>query len=225
MTTVQVAGVDGTRRGWVAVRLAGGRFAGARFFPDFRGVLQAFPGAAIIAVDIPIGLPARGRRRGDGEARRVLGPRRNSVFFVPPRPALEAATHDEAVRVARDMDSFVSLQVYALREKIFEVDRLASDRRIVEVHPEVSFWALNRCTPLLHRKNSWNGLMMRLELLRKAGLELPPNLEGLDDMQPDDVVDAAAAAWSALRVARGEAHSLPEPPEIGRRGRPVAIWY
>ncbi|MBM3471322.1 MAG: DUF429 domain-containing protein [Armatimonadetes bacterium] len=149
----------------MAVRLAGDRYAEARFFSGFQGVLWGFPTAAVIAVDIPIGLLPRGRRRADEEARRILGPRRNSVFFVPPRPALEAPT--------------------------FEVDRLASDRRIVGVHPEVSFCALNQGTPLPHRKNSWNGLMMRLELLRNAGLELPPAIDGLDDAQPDDVVDAA----------------------------------
>jgi predicted RNase H-like nuclease len=40
----------------------------------------------------------------------------------------------------------------------------------------------------------------------------------------DDVLDAAAAAWTARRKAVGEARSLPDPPEL-IRGRPVAIWY
>lgn len=105
------------------------------------------------------------------------------------------------------------------------MDRAASDRRIVEVHPEVSFWALNRGAPLPYRKNSWNGLMMRLELLRSAGVVLPPALDGPDDVQPDDVVDAAAAAWSARRVVRGEARSLPEATGVDQNGRPIAIWY
>jgi predicted RNase H-like nuclease len=38
-----------------------------------------------------------------------------------------------------------------------------------------------------------------------------------------DVLDAAAAAWSADRIARGLARSLPDPPEE-IRGRKVAIW-
>lgn len=209
----------------MAVSLTDGRFAEARFFSDFRGVLQAFPKAAVIAVDMPIGLPARERRQADKEARRLLESRRNSVFFAPPRTALEAPTFKKAVRVARRLDGSVSLQIYALRHKILEVDPLVSDRCIVEVHPEVSFWALNQDTALAYKKDSWNGLMMRLELLRKAGVELPPTLEGLDDAQADDVVDAAAAAWSALRVARGQARSLPDPPETDHKGRPVAIWY
>ncbi|MFD8862917.1 DUF429 domain-containing protein, partial [Streptomyces sp. NPDC059590] len=42
---------------------------------------------------------------------------------------------------------------------------------------------------------------------------------------PDDVMDAAAAAWSAHRIALGTAVSLPDPPETTRDGLPVAIWY
>ncbi|NUP38908.1 MAG: DUF429 domain-containing protein, partial [Streptomyces sp.] len=42
---------------------------------------------------------------------------------------------------------------------------------------------------------------------------------------PDDVLDAAAAAWSAHRIALGTAASLPDPPETTRDGLPVAIWY
>ena len=93
--------MDGTRGGWIAVRLTDGRFVEARFFPEFGGLLQVFPKAAAIAVDIPIGLPARGRRRADHEAKRVLESLRNSVFFVPPRPALEGPTFEEAARIAK----------------------------------------------------------------------------------------------------------------------------
>ena len=161
---MEVVGADGTKGGWIAVRLTNGRFEEARFFPEFDALLRAFPMATAITVDIPIGLPVRGRRRADLEAKRVLESLRNSVFFVPPRPALEAPTFEEAVRIARSLGSSMSQQIYSLRHKIFEVDGLASDRRIVEVHPEVSFWALNKSSALKHMKKSWNGLMKRLEL-------------------------------------------------------------
>jgi len=222
---VEVVGADGTKGGWIAVRLMDGRFEEARFFSYFRDVLETFPKAAVFAVDIPIGLPPRGRRLADQKAKDVLKSRRNSVFFVPPRPALEAPTFKESVRIARGLDSSISQQMYGLRHKIFEVDHLASDRRIVEVHPEVSFWALNERRALKHKKKSWNGLMTRLELLRRAGVELPARLDRIDDAQADDVIDAAAAAWSALRVARGQGGSLPDSPDTDPNGRPVAIWY
>ena len=222
---VEVVGADGTKGGWIAVRLTDGRYEEARFFPEFDALLRAFSTATAITVDIPIGLPVRGRRQADLEAKSVLESLRNSVFFVPPRPALEAPTFEEAVRIARSLGSSMSLQIYGLRHKIFEVDGLASDRRIVEVHPEVSFWALNKSSALKHKKKSWNGLMMRLELLRKAGVELPAMVDGTGDAPADDIIDAAAAAWSALRVARGQGGSLPDSPDTDPNGRPVAIWY
>ena len=39
----------------------------------------------------------------------------------------------------------------------------------------------------------------------------------------DDVLDAAAAAWSARRVVAGSARLLPDPPERFSDGRPCAI--
>ncbi|RYZ25766.1 MAG: DUF429 domain-containing protein, partial [Propionibacteriaceae bacterium] len=42
--------------------------------------------------------------------------------------------------------------------------------------------------------------------------------------EPDDVVDAGACAWSALRLARGTARSLPDPPQELPDGRTAAIW-
>lgn len=41
----------------------------------------------------------------------------------------------------------------------------------------------------------------------------------------DDVLDAAAAALTAGRIAEEKARSLPDPPEKHPGGRAVAIWY
>ena len=41
---------------------------------------------------------------------------------------------------------------------------------------------------------------------------------------PDDVLDAAAVAWSAHRMATGTAQSHPNPPEEAN-GHRIAIWY
>jgi len=222
---MDVVGVDGSRGGWVAVRLADGGFAEARFFDKFSDLAQAYSQATVIAVDIPIGLPDRNRRAADERAREVLGGRRNSVFFTPPRRSLEARDFDEAVKVARSLGATISQQSYALRRRIFEVEPFVRDPRVVEVHPEVSFWAMNGRRPLPYPKNTWNGLMMRLELLRAHGLALPRVIEDIGKAGADDIIDAAAAAWSAWRVAQGQAGSLPEHPDTGQSKRPVAIWY
>jgi predicted RNase H-like nuclease len=82
---------------------------------------------------------------------------------------------------------------------------------------------MNDGRALRHRKKSAGGVVERLALLRRHGIELGDL--GSAAMAPiDDVLDAAAAAWSAWRIATGSARSLPEPPEQ-REGRAVAIWY
>ena len=50
--------------------------------------------------------------------------------------------------------------------------------------------------------------MARLALLEEAGIELPDELPA--SVPAIDLVDAAAAAWSADRYARGRAVPLPE---------------
>jgi predicted RNase H-like nuclease len=59
-----------------------------------------------------------------------------------------------------------------------------------------------------------------------AGLALPDELDdAAAAVAVDDVLDAAVVAWSAMRIARGAAISIPDPPEDDERGYPMAIWY
>jgi predicted RNase H-like nuclease len=74
-----------------------------------------------------------------------------------------------------------------------------------------------------YRKKSAGGALKRIARLERHGIDLTA-LTASAKAPLDDVVDAAAAAWSAQRIARGEARSLPNPPELVD-GRRVAIWY
>jgi predicted RNase H-like nuclease len=206
---VLTLGVDAARGGWIAVALEDGSFVDAVLERRFPALLERFPEAGAVGVDVPIGLPAAGeRRRADIEARRVVGPRRASVFFTPPRAALDAPTYGQA----RVLVPGVSAQGWALRTAILDVDRVR-DPRVHEVHPEVSF-AVLAGEPLAFAKRTWNGQRERVRLLASAGIELPDRLDaGL--VAADDVLDAAVAAWSAARIARGEHLTLPADPQPG----------
>jgi len=194
------------------------------------------PPLAVVGLDIPIGLHDDAPRAADLAARRVLGPRASSVFATPVRAALEAPDHAEAVRVSRAaIGAGVSVQAYGLRHRVLEVDTwvrsAASDgsqgpggRRVVEVHPEVSFAAMDAGRPLAARKKSWAGAVRRRSLLAAHGVVLPDELGEAGAAAVDDVLDAAAVAWTARRVARGEARSLPDPPERTPDGWDAAIW-
>jgi predicted RNase H-like nuclease len=203
---VIAVGVDGAKGGWMAVALGEDGVVDARLLPGLTEVLAAWPDADAYAVDMPIGLPSSGRRRADEEAQRFVGPRRASVFFAPPRGAL-LVPYAEALRLAPGL----SRQAFSLGAKILEVEPLAArEPRVVEVHPECSFRELAR-EPVEHPKTTWAGFRMRVRLLEAAGVAVP-ELPGLPIL---DTVDAAAAAWSGLRVARGEARTLPADPKPG----------
>jgi predicted RNase H-like nuclease len=212
-----VAGVDAWRGGWVSVVAEDGRLVDSLLARAFAELLERLDKVIVVGVDIPIGLPSDGPRDADLEARAFVGPRRASVFPTPPRTALAAATYAEARRLVPSL----SAQSFALGKKVLEVDSHL-DERVFEVHPEVSFAALAG-RHLQYSKRSWNGQLERRRLLAEAGLELPDRLAG-GDAPADDVLDAAVAAWSATRKARGEAQSLPSHPPV-QDGRPVAIWY
>jgi predicted RNase H-like nuclease len=208
---MEVVGVDGTKGGWVTIALESGRFAGDYFLPvgtDF----EVFRDAEVIAIDIPIGF---GPRKADMAARAFLRGAASVVFNTPPRHLIE---------MPFGPGLGISAQSHALGARILHVTELARhDRRIREVHPEVSFRAMNDGRPLGHRKKSAPGALKRIELLRQQEIEITRLTEAAN-APLDDVLDAAAAAWSAHRILLGEARSLPDPPE-NVDGYPVAIWY
>ncbi|MBO3088240.1 DUF429 domain-containing protein [Cellulomonas dongxiuzhuiae] len=224
---VRVLGVDGCPRGWVGVVLAGDDVA-VHVAPRIDELVDVAGRDArldVVGIDIPIGLPDAGRREADSLARRRVGARSSSVFTTPVREALLAATHAEAVAVNRSRaGTGISIQAYALRTKVLEVDAWA--RRApcpaIEVHPEVSFAEMNGAS-LAHAKSTRAGLDERLATLRAHGIRLgePVRRPGAG---ADDVLDAAAVAWTARRRAVGDALALPDPPEVFSDGWPAAIW-
>lgn len=219
-----VVGVDGWKRGWVAIRLSGDRIE-AMVFATFADLMAAQRDAGIIAVDMPIGLVETGTREADVSARGLLGPRRSSVFPTPARSMLPVTTYAELQRRCREAQRpGMSSQAFALFPKIREVDAFATDPRVFEVHPEVSFAALAGA-PLAHGKKTWAGMHARLALLASAGLPLPTDLGPANIVPPDDVIDATVAAWTARRIATGTARAFPEQPtQHDAAGRRIAIW-
>jgi len=225
---VTVVGIDACPKGWAAVVLREGEpRVGVHFLPTIDVISAAVPDVDVIAIDIPIGLPMSGARPADLAARAMVGTRRSSVFMTPVRAALEAPTYREAVTVSIELTGVgISQQAYALRAKILEVAQWlpSAPCRVFEVHPEVSFTVM-RGTPATASKKTWHGMSERLAALRAAGIML-------DDIDPvagsmigaDDVVDAAAAAWTGRRVALGVARCLPSQPDAPSATDGAAVW-
>ena len=90
---------------------------------------------------MPIGLPRAGRRACDLLAKQALGKAHPRVFLAPPRDVLAATSYDDAgARHRAHADGLgLSVQTWNIVDKIREVDAVADDPRLVEVHPELSF--------------------------------------------------------------------------------------
>ena len=88
------------------------------------------------------------------------------------------------------------------------------------MHPELAFGAMAGA-PLAHSKHTAAGRDQRRALLSQAGIALPR----FRAAPVTDTLDAAAVAWSAWRIAAGQAVVLPARPQRDDRGREIAIRY
>jgi predicted RNase H-like nuclease len=229
MTGQRVLGVDACKRGWIAISVEDA-VTGAYVAHGIEALVaraQDDGPLAVVAIDMPIGLPDRGDRRADVMARASIGPLWPSVFMTPVRQALLAADHAAASAINRQFTGHgISVQAFGLKPKLFQVERWVHKTaiRVVEIHPEVCFAKLAGA-PLTVRKSSWAGAERRRALLASAGIRLTADLHGAGACAGvDDVLDAAAAAWAARQVLRGLAHPIPDPPETFSDGWPCAIW-
>lgn len=222
---VAVVGMDGCRDGWVAVVWRHDEVQ-VHLWPTIHR-LSEVSDVQVVAIDIPLGLSETGERQADVLARRELPGRSSTVFNAPARASLAAV---EDYRLAnelsrRDGSRGLSRQTFGLFAKIREVDDFwrSAPCTLYEVHPELSFARLNGGTPLASKK-SWAGVLTRRELLADRGIVLDGfRGEPAARVGPDDVLDAGVCAWTAHRILRGEARSLPDPPEFDATGREMSI--
>ena len=223
-----VVGADGAGAGWVSVCLEMGRVHSAKYFATTSELLAGTGSAMVVAIDLPIGLASR-KRDADLQAAELLGPRRSSLFPMPPR---ELASLEYAEARARSQGRFgarFSRQTWAIVAKVVEAAdpiRRADPfgARIIEVHPELSFIAMAQGQPMRYSKRTWNGFQERLALLGSHGLSVADHLGDLGPASPDDVLDAFVAAWTADRFSRNEAVSVPELPTQTDGDRLIRIW-
>lgn len=206
-----VLGVDGARGGWVGVC-----WDGAAATPVYAVTLSDLCVACgpvdVVAVDMPIVLERHGPRRCDDEVRPMLGSRRASLFAPPSVSALGFDDYAEANAWTKEhLGHGISKQAWMLVPKIREVRQLAADTDLVlyETFPELSFRAMNGGVPMSHAKRTWTGMTSRLALLEANGLHIDGDVGAAGLVAADDMIDAAALAWSAMRIATGEGEHAP----------------
>lgn len=223
-------GIDGCRMGWLAAWLNGD--SALQWTLSARWHDLNLEAAAMIAVDMPIGLAPCGPRACDIAARRLLPtPRKSSVFPPPRRYMLACSSWQDAHAAGKATEGVgLSRQAWNITPKIRELDEAiapADQSRIREVHPELVFNRLADGRPLPPKRTA-AGHAARLRLLGAAGVP------GLAETMPtvpksavarDDVLDAAACALAAQAMRRGAATRLPACPPRDERGLRMEIWF
>jgi predicted RNase H-like nuclease len=225
---MRVTGVDACRGGWVAVCLPVSPGGTGPAVTVTAGVsltaLLAPERAAVVGIDMPLGLLEAGWREADRAASGLLGPRRSSVFAIPPRAVWAEASYQAASQRCRELTGRgFSIQAWGLRAKLLEANqyRQTCGHPLYEVHPELAFSALAGA-PLAASKHTGTGRDLRRELLARAGIEIP---DGHPASLLGDILDAAAVAWTARRIAAGQAVTIPAVPQHDGGGREISIRY
>ena len=232
-------GVDGCRAGWVAVALdfvTGETIVD--IVPTFGEIVNDVGNsAAMIMIDMPIGLCDHGRRPCEGLARQRLKPfRHSSVFSSPRRPMLDFDRYEDANQFGEsqgpDGGGGLSKQAWMITPKIREIDQIitpAMQSRIAEAHPEIAFYRLNGKSPCLHSKRQKEGQAERRALLGRNGIADPEMLFNEaraiagGDVGRDDVYDACALALSAKARLENNAIQLTDGARDAR-GLKMEIW-
>ena len=224
---MRAIGLDGFRKGWVAVTLDGDRQT-ISFHADITEVLSGRFDCA--GIDIPIGMTEDGERACDLLARERLRPHSSRVFTGARRWLWrEFSDPDQANREAlRRGEMRVSRQLWHLGRKVMEVDAFLRARPLIdlrEVHPELVFLRLNANKPLPAKKSE-EGDALRRRLLKRQGFRdmdrwLDERRIGTGAKR-DDVLDACAVAIAA-RDPKG---SLPDgDPVLDKFQLPMRIWF
>lgn len=231
---LRACGIDGCPNAWIVI-LQDTASQGISSFrtTDLKSFLESKNCPRVVAIDIPIGLTDSGPRQCDLEARKLLGPRKSSVFPAPIRPVLAAKTRAQAEAISRVIqDKGVGAQAFGIYPKVKEVDDLLQSNphlhsRIFEVHPELCFRELNG-DPMSHPKRSGQGFMERLILIeREFGSGVFDSIRKLysrNQVADDDILDAFVALWTAKRILAREATKCPEKTELDPTGLEMVMW-
>ena len=206
-----IAGVDGCKDKWIAVVDLGNNQTDIREPCSF---LELYEDRSLdlVVIDIPIGLPDRGDREADLEARRFLGKCGVCVFTAPIRPILCCETWEEACQKRASIEGKkISKQQFGILDKVCEVDttlRKVAAVKIKEGHPEISFALMNGGVPLLS-KHKTEGRQQRRDLLVKNHFPEVGQLDTSPIERYKDILDAYAMLWTARRITSNGVRRFP----------------
>lgn len=232
-----VAGACGSRTGWVVTRrdLKDGGIT-LRHVRELSILVKETEAPKLLCIDIPIGLLEKaspGGRQCEREGRKLLGYPRSACICSPPaRPAIQAKTFDEVLKINRSTSKHkigVGRLSFGMLPRIREVDSFmtpALQQQVRECHPELSFFQMNGEVPLGSFKAELPGQRERRQLLESqwgTGLSHLMNSLLTEKVTASEILESMAACWTAERMVRKEALVLPAKRQKDSKGLMMEI--
>lgn len=215
---ILVAGVDGSKGGWVCVSGNLNSNDNTKFdiFNHFEEIIEKK--FSLILVDMPIGLDEelmKGGRVVDREARGMLLKNKSSIFNPPSRLALKAKDYQEANKINKEQGMGLSKQSWFLFKKIKEIDTILEIKNrpeIFESHPELVFQVM-KGGAIETKKNTQEGLKERIDILKENGFDKEFIEKFINKKNSfyknDDFIDSCSLFWSAKRVVKNNEIQIP----------------
>lgn len=214
--------MDGCKSGWFSVSQNTDGTINSHIFNNLSELINflGIDDDLILGIDMPVILPEIMPRKADQLARKLLGKKASSIFSAPTHEILQQPDYQKASMVSKSLfGKSISLQSWYLFPKILEVQTILNKNNVIvyEIHPELSFRAMNNNEVVLESKKTPEGFLIRKQLIQK-------NFEQFNfneirkkylkkNAHDDDILDAMAVLWTTKRVLDKTASYLPDNPE------------
>jgi len=217
-----IIGIDGCKSGWFSVWENQDKSIHSSVFSNLNELKNFFKNESqlIVGIDMPVILSEVIPRQADQLARKLLSKKASSVFTAPTPEMLDQPNYEKASLVSKKhFGKSMSLQSWYLFPKIKDVQTMIhhEDMQIYEIHPELSFRAMNNEQVILESKKSPEGFAIRNSLLsmhfENFIFEEIRRQYARKDVMDNDILDALAVLWSAKRIQSNQASFLPQSPE------------
>ena len=215
-----VIGIDGCRSGWLTTRILDDKSLSFHVIKNLKDSYLKDLNLTHVGIDMPLELSPTGKRPAEVEARFLLKKRSCTIFSPPTISALECESYLDACEINfRDCGNRISKQSWNLFPKIKETqkffkNKLITKPSIYEIHPELSFMAMNNMKVIELSKKTDLGRKIRIKLIQKFfpkfSFESVRNEYKKNQVLDDDILDSVSVLWSTQRIVDNIANFVPK---------------
>jgi predicted RNase H-like nuclease len=216
----RVIGIDGCKAGWIIAKTLEDKSISFQIIKNLNDDYLKESNVSLIGIDIPLRLSSSGKRLAEIEARVLLKNRACTIFSPPTLNALTAKNYIDACKINfKECGKKISKQSWNLFPKIKEAQEFLENKSIIElgvfeVHPELSFMAMNDMNLIRASKKTVIGREIRIKLIQKFfpkfSFESVRNKYKKNQVLDDDILDSVSVLWSTQRIVDNIAKFVPK---------------